>query len=334
MTAALTNDPNARTTTNDTRACTNYGGYSANHYIGGAPAMGAYANGGYFNGSTRWYDQCVELAQSTGAAQSLVVTRPALWGTEALDPNFPKRCPAVTDFGVQADISARAQSRLRGNLHVEFTKVYQQWNPIQAPLREPWRGVASGQVEAFVDDSWRKAIANGQLMIGSNCQSTFSGSFSATAGTGNNGVNVGPSAGVWYTCATESWGAADVPRDQPIDAQVQNSSKMLRMTLNPAPPAGQGQSFSAGYKSSDFRAEAWSAIPAESAPWTTGYDMNSRGRSDVTGGCMEFAYEACNIVVSAGPGIGCRMGTPATASYTTNSGVTCLSVATATATAN
>jgi hypothetical protein len=327
MTAALTNDPNARTTTTDTRSCTNYRAYSASHYVGAAPNIGADAYGGIWtNNSANLYASCQQLGQATGTSQSLVVTRPRVWGTEPIDPNFAKRCPGPLDFAVQADISARAQSRLRANLHIEFNKFYQQWNPINVFVREPWRGVGSGQVEAFVDDSWRKAIASGQIMIGSNCTSTVSGSFSATVGTGQNGVNVGPSAGVWNTCATESWAAANVARDQPLDAHVQNSTKQLRISLSPEAPVGQGQTLSAGYKGTDFKAEAWSADPAESAPWGEYNDMQSRAGSYVTGGCIEFGYEACNIVVSAGAGIACRMGTPAAASYSAGSGATCLTV--------
>jgi hypothetical protein len=159
-------------------------------------------------------------------------------------------------------------------------------------------------------------------MIGSNCQSTLSGSFSATVGQG--GASVGPSAGVWNSCTTESWPSASVPRDQPLEAHVQNATKTLRITLSPAAPNGQNQTFSAGVKGADFKAEAWSASPAESSPWDEVYDMQSKARSNTTGGCIELAYESCNIAVQAGAGIACRIGTPATASYSTNNGVDCM----------
>jgi hypothetical protein len=286
--------------------------------------MAAEAYGGRFsNNSLNLYASCNELGNAAGSSQTLAVTRPRVWGTEPMDPAFALRCPGALDFQVTADISARAQSHLTGMLHIEFYKKWQQWNPVGAAFREPWRGAAGGQLEAWVDDSWRKAIASGSIMIGSNCTSTISGSFSATVGTGQNGINVGPSAGVWNTCSTESWASADNARDQALDAQVQNSTKMIRITLSPAAPMGQGQTFSAGYKSSNFNAEAWSASPAESAPWTQVYDMQSRGRANVGGGCMEFAYESCNIVQTAGPGIGCRMGNPTTASYRSGAGAAC-----------
>jgi hypothetical protein len=322
------NDPTQRVHTTSTLPCTNYRWYSASHYRGVGPELGAEANGGsYYAPYGSFSASCQQLAHASSASQTLAVTRPVLVGTEAIDPAFAKRCPGGTDFGVQVDISARAQSRLRANLHLQFFKFFQQYNPIGGFFRSPWRGVASGVVEAFVDDSWRKAIASGQIMVGSNCQVTASGGFSATVGSGQGGTTVGPSAGVWSSCATESWPMADLPRDQPLDAHVQNSSKTLRMTVSPPPtdPA-QSQSLSAGYKASDFKAEAWSASPAEATPLLEVWAMRSTSRASVTGGCMELAYESCHIAQTAGAGIACRLGEPTRAVYTAGAGVTCLSI--------
>lgn len=310
------NNPAVRTTTPATTPCANFGGFSASHFVGAAPFAGASANGGFRNTTGVLDTICTQLAQTQGSSSSSARAG-FTWTTEAADARFPMRCPGPGDWQPQFEVNARGQAKLVADLSLSFRKSYIQWNPIGVFWRGPWKGVAAGSVEAYVNDSaWKRAIASGEVQVGSNCTSTFSGSFSATAGGGQGGgnVTVGPSAGVWYTCDTQAWQSANNARNQALNAEVQDVPVTLR----------NGQSISVGVMAQNFKAEAWSTDPAEGAPWAEVWHMQSRADAAVRGGCMVMAFEGCNIPTPPYPGLSCRLdGAASQAWYSTSTGVTC-----------
>jgi hypothetical protein len=116
MAATLTNNPAATTTTPSTRTCANYGGNSSSHYIGGAPAIGADAYGGWYTGanSLNLSASCQELGHEPGASQSIAVSRPIVWGTEAIDPAFALRCTSSSARPTNSGTRSAASSGRRG----------------------------------------------------------------------------------------------------------------------------------------------------------------------------------------------------------------------------
>jgi hypothetical protein len=276
--------------------------------------MGASADGGWRNIIGAFATSCNELAQSTGSTASSARAS-FMWTTEPLDSNFDKKCPSELDWQPQVEVYARGQSRMISDLALRFTKAFLQYHPVGIAFRRPWKALASGSVEAYVNDSaWKRAVASGEIQVGSNCSTTFAGSFSASVGgPSSGGVTVGPSAGIWDTCDTQAWPTASNPRNQPLIAEIRDVPVTLR----------NGQSMTVGVSATGARAEAWSADPAESTPWLEVWAMRSSASSDVRGGCMVMGFEGCNVISGGGPGIGCRIGSPALASYSTSTGVDC-----------
>ncbi|MEJ7597369.1 MAG: hypothetical protein WKG01_05620 [Kofleriaceae bacterium] len=301
------NSPATRTTQSATRACANYANHFASHYTGGAPAMGATADGGWHSSGSGLTFQCTQLANTSSTATSQVAAGFPEPTTEPADPTRPKNCPGWLPA---IEVHARGKSQLVGDLDLSFRKTFLQWNPIGVVMPDlPWKGLASGAVEAYVNNSSFRASVTGELQVGSDCATTNSGSFTASVGPG--GPTVMPSVGVSATCSTQAWSAADAPRNQPMIASVDDVPVVLT----------RGAQITAGVKSIHMKAEAWSSDPPEGRPLFSRWDMQSRASAQVRGGCIRLAFTGCNIN-NAPAGVSCRVD-GAQASYSTFSGVDC-----------
>ncbi|MEO8703814.1 MAG: hypothetical protein ABI867_27435, partial [Kofleriaceae bacterium] len=159
--------------------------------------------------------------------------------------------------------------------------------------------------EAYVNNSNWKAIANGEIQVGSDCSASTGGSFGATAGQGNNGVNATVSTSI--TCRTDAWSAADNARTQPLFASVDDVPVTLGVTAT---------SIMAGVKASGFSAEAWSANPPEGRPSFSRWDMRSNASAETRGGCIRVALISCALTRPV-DGVGCMIGGSGQASYGT-----------------
>ncbi len=305
--SSLVNTPPGTTWADTTIACPNHTGQIANQFIGGAPQLGAYANGGSHTSGGGLTFQCTQLSQTSSISQSQV-TVGYFVTQEKLDPNLPLNCPAPA-----LQVETRTKAALFADLHLDFVKTWLQWNPIGVVMPDvDWKGRAAGTVEAYVNNSNWKASATGEIQVGSECSVTNTGGFGANVGGGGtSGVSATISSS--STCNTQAWPAADNARNQTLYAQADDVPTTL---------TASSQTVSAAVKAQGFSAEAWSADPPRGRPSFSRWKMRSNAYAQTRGGCIRIALTGCSLQTPT-TGLACQVSGTGQASYSTSSGVDC-----------